>query len=144
MLGNTALLLLGCAALTGCLYGSSTSKQESFTKAEVKKIEPGKTTKEEILKWFGAPLAIARKGDEDKVILAENVRAETFLELFAAKRTLTESNIIYYYRNLETNSAGGVIVFAVMQQNRTATTKLWVLIDNRSGLVEDYVTIDKP
>lgn len=140
MLRNPVLLLVACTTLAGCLYASSSSKQETFSKSAVKKIEPGRTTKEEILKWFGPPLAIAHKGDGDKIITVENVRADTFLELFSAKHPLTESDVVYYYRNVETTSSGGVVVFVVTENNRSATSKLWVLINNRNGIVEDIYT----
>ena len=138
---NLVLLLVACAALTGCLYASGSNIQEkTFSKTGVKKIEPGKTTKEDILKWFGPPLAIARKGDEDKIMTVENVRADTFLELFSAKRPLTENDVVYYYRNVETSVSGGAILFAVVSESRSATAKLWVLIDYRNGIVEDFLT----
>ena len=135
------LLVIGCTALTACMYGSATTKSgETFTNAAVKNIQPGKTTKEDILNWFGPPLAIARKAEEDKMIAVENVRADTFLELFSARRTLTDSDVVYYYRNVEIRSSGGMIGLAVIAHNQEATAKLWILIDNRNGIVEDFVT----
>jgi hypothetical protein len=134
------VVVIGSAVLTGCLYASGTEKQRSFNDAEVKKIERGRTTKEEILRWFGPPLAIARKDEGDKIIPPENVRAETFLELFAAKHTLTEGDVVYYYRNVEAKNSGGVVLFVVLEDRRLATSKLWVLIDNGNGIVKDFVT----
>ena len=141
MLRNLVLLLVACAAMTGCLHFSASDKGEkTFSKAGVNKIEPGKTTKEDILKWFGPPLAIARKGDEDKIMTAENVRADTFLELFSAKRPLTENDVVYYYRNVDTSNSGTLIVLIQTSERRSATAKLWVLIDDRNGIVEDFLT----
>jgi hypothetical protein len=135
MLRNPVVLAVGCAVLTGCFfYASATNKEQpSFTKAGVKKIGPGKTTKEDILKWFGPPLAMARKGDEDKFMAPGTVREDTFPEAFAAKHTLTENDIIYYYRNVETTTAGLAVAgytgytFVGGQKPRSTTAKLWVL-----------------
>ena len=145
MLRNLVLLLVACTALTGCVFFSGTdTTRETFSKAAVKKIEPGKTTKDDILKWFGPPVAIARKGEEDKIISVENVRADTFLELFSAKRTLTEHDIVYYYRSVKSSKSGVLVVFAAGENTRSSTAKLWVLIDDRNGIVEDFFTSEKP
>lgn len=136
---NPIASLFASIVLSGCMYATATFKEDSFVNADIKKIEPGRTTKEEILKWFGPPLAIAKKGEEDKIIPLENVRVATFLELFATKHILTETDIIYYYRNVDIETKTGAVLLVISESKRSAATKLWILIDTRSGIVEDYV-----
>ena len=140
---NLIVWLLGSVVLSGCAFIGRSEEENSFTKADIKKIEPGRTTREEILNWLGPPLAIAKKGEEDKIVPLENVRAATFLELFATKHILTEYDVIYYYRNVETTGSAVLVIAVASETSKKATTKLWVLIDSRSGIVEDYVTSEK-
>lgn len=135
-----APILLATALQTGCVYVSGTDSRDSFSPQNVGKIEAGLTTKKQVLDWFGPPAGIARKGQEDKIIPVLRARAETLLELFSARRPLIESDIVYYYRNLSLETRGGAVFFAMHASRSAQTQELWILIDDRSGIVRDYVT----
>lgn len=133
-------MLVAAAFQGGCAYMSGTDSRESFAAQDVRKIEPSRTTKREILDWFGPPAGIARQGQGDKVIPLLQVRAETLLELFSARQTLNESDIVYYYRNLSLETQAGVVFLAGHSSRSMGRQELWVLIDDRSGAVRDYIT----
>jgi hypothetical protein len=69
----------------------------------------------------------------------DEVNAETFFELFSSKRKLGDQHrVYYYYRAVSTSyTAIGLIVYYTSAQTRAS--KLWVLVDENMGTVDDYV-----
>src|SRR5439155_26591822 len=121
----------------------------------IKKIERGKSTKAEILEWFGMPIAIGargetltrprptvRTGEKASGVRPEGyvrTEADTLFELFSSRHNLTDTHrIYYYYRAVSTNFAivGPGPVFA---KRSTSVRRLWVLISEDTGIVEDFV-----
>jgi len=128
------------------VVGGKYKGEESFHEDQIKMILPGKTTKQEILLWFGPPLAIARKGKVMKIPSPDVQKAssyeldsDTFLELFSGKHEVTENHIVYYYTYSETKGTGTVILFAGTESSRLIVNKLWILINRETGIVEDYM-----
>ena len=77
---------------------------EPFGEDQIKKIQPGKTTRQEILEMFGPPVAVAKKGKVMKIPSlgqrkegSEEIDSDTFFELFSTTHELTANHIIYYY-----------------------------------------------
>ena len=132
-------MLLAAGCLSGCVYVSGSDTRQSFAAENVRRIEPGATTKRQILDWFGPPAAIARQGQGDRIIPGLKVQADTFLEIFSARHTLNESDIVYYYRNISLETQGGVVVFAVHTSRSLQRQELWILIDDKTGTVRDHV-----
>jgi len=128
------------AVLNGCVYVSGTDSHDSFGAQNIVKIEPGRTTKKQVLDLFGPPAGIARKGQEEKIIPVLRVRAETLIELFSARQTLNDGDIVYYYRNVALETRGGAVLLAVHSSRSVQTQELWILIDDNAGIVRDYVT----
>jgi hypothetical protein len=130
---GTSLILAGCVPF----YVTSTNNPSvSFADKDVLRIEPGRTTKKQILDLFGPPAAIARKGASDQARAAV-----TSLESFS--RPLNDDDIVYYYRSgtAEVNAMGAVpLPDTVTTSRSTQTSELWILIDDRSGVVQDYIT----
>ena len=122
--------------------------EQPFKVAQVKGIKRGETTKQQILEWFGPPVAIAREGRAMKIPLlglrkdgSEQVRSETFFELFSAKHGLTEDHIIYYYYSSEIKRFDFFLLYGgplPATEEKLIVNKLWVLIDAKTGIVEDY------
>lgn len=135
-----ASTLFAACCVSGCVYVSGTDTRQSFAADDVRRIELGKTTKRQILDWFGPPAAIARQGQGGRIIPGLKVQADTFLEIFAARHTLNESDIVYYYRNISLEMQGGAVVFAVHTSRSMQQQELWILIDDTTGTVRDHVT----
>jgi len=144
------ILFLFCGTMLLCLSGCMVLVDdhevgESLSEHELEKIQPGRTTKQEVLEMFGPPLGIARRGEILNVPTAnprktglEKIPSETFFELFAQKHSLTSDHIIYYYFSSKTSSIGGIILFAAKGSTDINVAKLWVLINEKTAIVEDY------
>ncbi len=138
-------------SLAGCAVGSGKYKgEETFHKGQINYILPGETTKQEILSWFGPPLAIAKKGKVIKIPSPDvqktssyEIHSDTFLELFSAKHQITEDHMVYYYTNSETKDTSGFFLFAGAQSSKLVVDKLWILINQKTGIVEDFLFRDQ-
>jgi hypothetical protein len=133
--------MLGCMVVEG-----KYTVEEPMNADQIQEIQRGKTTKQEILEWFGPPIAIARKGTIVKVPSpglrkkgAEEIHSDTFFELFSERNVISEHDIIYYYFYAESKSTAAVCVVGVSDKGRLAVDKLWILINEKTGIVEDYV-----
>jgi hypothetical protein len=133
---------------SGCMIVSEKFQTgESFQKKQITEIKPGTTTKQQILDWFGPPAAVARQGSALKIPGTGSGKAgnqdvqfsDTFFELFSAKNTLTEHHIVYYYPATEIRSTQVLVVFAGTADKKVSTDRLWILIDDRTGIVVDYI-----
>ena len=135
------VLLLAVTLLSGCLVVSGSRKGEQlFTKEQAEKIERGKTTKAEVLQWFGPPVAMARKDKGGQALGGEgDLRPETFFELFTGKHAVGQFHVVYYYRNLRTEEIGAAVLLAASGQVSMKRERLWILINDANGIVEDYV-----
>lgn len=111
-------------------------------------IRPGVTTKQDVLERFGPPLAVARR-DTTMVLPPPGTKrgridmpSEIFFELFSENRPLRNSEIVYYYESTRTTALGGLvipIIGAGYDSTRFAVKRLWILLDETTGVVGDYV-----
>jgi hypothetical protein len=132
---------------SGCFLVSGKYRLgETITEEMVKKIQPGKTVKQDILEWFGPPIAVARKGAWVKIPRLgtdrtgwDEIQSDSFLELFSSKHALTENHIIYYYHYGEDKATAGMFIFYAHGEGKLWISKLWVLIDETAGIVTDYL-----
>lgn len=132
----------GCAVLSGKYV-----TEEPFRGEQVKQIRNYYTAKADILGWFGPPVAIARQGAVLKVPPpgpvkrgSREVPAEQFFKLFAENRVLTGDHIVYYYQDSSLHWADIVFLYGVFPTTPSmGVTKLWVLINEKTGIVEDAV-----
>jgi len=133
-------ILLAGINFWGCGM-TSTEYDFTFDEEEIERIHLGKTTKEEILDWFGPPNAMATKGkifqfaSSSAGIKAEPISNEILFELFSGKHQLANHHSVYFYSTSETT--GGQVLFIL--GTSADINKLWVLVNQESGLVEDYV-----
>ncbi len=145
------VLLLAIVPVSGCLIFPEAAPDYGIKDPEklVVFVEPGKTTKRELLKRFGPPVAIAAQDEMTVIPLIYDVpplrpgntyaiRSDAWFELFAAERSLTEYHRVYYYYAL---SRSRVLMFFWIFDYRgssTETDRLWFLVNERTGTVEDY------
>ena len=116
--------------------------EDEFKKYQIENIQPGKTTRPEILQWFGPPAAIARRdgkfisripaNEED----SEEISSQAFFGKFSQTNMIGKNHMIYYYIH-----RFGTIKARAFQVNPVEPfiDKLWILINQESGRVEDYV-----
>jgi hypothetical protein len=139
-----AFILIG---MSSCVVGKSKHIiGEPFNEAQIKGIQRAETTKQEILTWFGPPVAIARQGTTMTFPPPgpakkgyEEVSSETFFELFSAKHEISEDHIIYYYYYSVIKGSFTDCGLAGSSKKRLVVSKLWILINKKTGIVEDYL-----
>ncbi len=140
------LLALVLIFLSGC-YSSQVNYRagSSLNERQVRKIKPGQTHKEEVLQWFGPPIAIARWGKIMRFPAPDMQRkgfveqeASTFFELFNSKHSLGDKHIIYYYYDIQSSKSYNMVIMPVLiGSGSTKKNELWILIDTHNGLVLD-------
>lgn len=143
---SLALLIVVLIPASGCFFASGEfTADEPLNNAE-SIIKVNKTTKAEILKAFGPPIAIARKGTTitfpspgPRKEGYKEVASETFFELFSTKHNLTEDYIVYYYHSSTIKESFFFFIIPGSYQKSLIVNKLWILINEKTGVVEDYL-----
>ncbi len=119
-------------------------------------ISPGTTTKQDLLEQFGPPTAIVAQHEVDAIptpsvwnagppvsfrMISHDYRfqSDTFFELFASSRGLGEYHRIYYYDYVVSSKTSHFFIVAFYESGMTETDRLWVLVNEKTGIVEDYV-----
>ncbi len=113
----------------------------------VKSIIPGKSTKNELLDMFGAPMVIASRDEtltlSSTAIMGKpfsnrfsyRLRADTFFALFPP---VDEYHQVFYYYHAISYKYPVWFVLYFGENGKTKTDRLWVLVNEKTGLVEDY------
>lgn len=150
------LSLLALAILIpGCIWGS-VQYDRTLGKEAIENIEPGKTTRNNILKWFGPPAILAKK--EGAVLLPSldpdtekmrEVDSKVFFKYFLGRHAISEQHVVYYYFN-EGEDINGVSIpigNTLLSLPFTSTdlqfSELWVLVNRKTERVEDYVFLER-
>jgi hypothetical protein len=144
------LLALSFSLLPGCLtlfkYSGTNIALE-----RVAQIQPGKTLKKDALEWFGAPMTISARNEMVTVPKASIpdreyrvprratvVNSDTFFDLFASDDELTKYHRVYYFYFSESRDLTYYFLVAKYDEIDTTFDKLWLLVNERTGIVEDY------
>lgn len=149
------LAALLCLLLTeaGCTIPMTTGP--ALTRERVSSVIPGKTTKKELFELLGAPVAIAVRNETLAVPSPSvwavglnnrlhtrgynQIQSDPFFELFAVRHQFTEYHRVYYYYH-STSMKWFFPLFPVfIEQGTTWTDQLWILVDEKTGLVVDSV-----
>ncbi len=150
MLSMMVLAALAALCLGGCFVArEKVLADEALPGEHIRGIRRGTTTKQEILERFGPPVAIARRGTTMVYPPAGSAKrgraevpSEVFLELFSVGRSLRDADIVYYY-DASRLEATGVLVAPLIgggyHSREVVVERLWLLIDENTGLVEDCV-----
>jgi hypothetical protein len=140
--------------IPGCIWGS-VQYDRTLEKEMIKNIEPGTTTRKNILEWFGPPGILA--GKEGVVSLPSldpgqeemrQVDSKVFFKFFLEKQSISEHHVVYYYFN-EWEKINGISIplgNTLLSLPLTSTdlqfSELWVLVNRKTGQVEDYVFLE--
>ena len=145
-------LLLGLVLflMTGCITLFKYSGTE-IKASRVTKIQPGKTLKREALEWFGAPITISAPGETiviPKVSTPDKeyrvprratiVESDTYFDLFSPGPEITGYHRVYYFHFSESKELMYFLMVATYDQIDTKFDKLWLLINEKTGIVEKY------
>lgn len=144
------LLALILGLLPGCLTLFKYSGTE-IKAARVAQIHPGRTLKKEALEWFGPPMAISTRNEMvtiPKASIPDNeyrvprrptiVNSDTFFDLFTSNAEFTKYHRMYYFYFSESRNLTYYLLVAKYDEIDTRFDKLWLLVDERTGIVEDY------
>ncbi len=148
---RTISIWIFCALLSlcagGCYFGERYLAQEPFNEQAMAGIKQRTITRQEVLEWFGPPVAFARRGT---VVTFpppgmrnegwEEIQSDTFFELFPSQPGNADDQVIYYYYSSRLKTDGVVsILIAGGYTRRLVVDQLWLLINERTGRVEDFV-----
>jgi hypothetical protein len=137
----TILFLAGCVRFLGQSIKQGTPIKEDM----VKMIQPGKTTKEDIIQWFGIPNVIQKQGEETaspkQVDMVQPFVSPVFpsFDFFSSKHKITEDHRIYAYFFTKTEGTMTDILIFSKQYMTTLTDTLLVLVNEKIGIAEDYI-----
>jgi hypothetical protein len=149
-------VLMTTAACGIVVVPQRTVLEEPFQEDQVKVVRHGMTTKKEVLEWFGPPLVVARPGStvlmpEQELLnaMAVTVSSDTLFERFKPGSPPPQSPLLYYYEDqaLSWTDFGAVCWFPTNGPapsitgptgNTFKVKKLWVLLDDATGLVVDH------
>lgn len=133
--------------LSGCVQ--SVSSGTRIQTEQLNKIQPGKTTKNEVFEWIGPPMAVLASNEFNPVpmpfmystfahrSIQSSIQSDTFFELFSSQHQFHEYHRVYYfYYAVSTFSEFWMI--ARFENRKTELDKLWLLVNEKTGIVEDY------
>lgn len=152
MRGIAPAIVSAAAALClgGCLPSFALRTGEPIGDNQVKTIVPGATSKSELLERFGAPAAIVARGEvvvtdapstwaaPSRAQTSCAFEADTFFELFPKVPGLDEYRRIYYFRHVVSRKMIVFMLLALHEGGGTTSNRLWVLVNEKSGIVEDF------
>lgn len=154
---SALLAVFMTTAACGIVIGPQrTVLEEPFKEDQVKAIRHHMTTKKEVLEWFGPPLVVARPGSivlmpEQELLnaMAVTVSSDTLFERFKPGSPPPQSPLLYYYEDQALSWTDlGVVCWLPPSGpesgiigptgNTFKVKKLWVLLDDATGLVVDH------
>jgi hypothetical protein len=152
------IAVLALACLSGCvLIGGHYLHDEPIGEKRVDVIRPGETKIQQVLMRLGPPIAIARPGQTVVFPGQDTGRSDTFFELFSSNRTFNKDEVIYYYQALRRESSGLIVIGLGLylitgaedpmlilfngggETDRNEAERLWLLVNEKTGLIEDAV-----
>lgn len=147
---NYATGVLILLSLSGCcLIGGQYLADEPIGKKVVERTRPGQTSVREVLTRLGPPIAIARQG-QTMVFPPPavgtsgflDVPSDSFFELFSSNRLLGEEEVVYYYQASRVTTSGFLMILLLVngggQTERVKAEQLWLLVNEKTGIIEDY------
>jgi hypothetical protein len=148
--GAVIIIALAILPLCGCVPVIPFRTGKQIREEQVKAITPGSTTKSELFERFGAPTAVVVR-DEVTAITSPSAwsaplqnrfdysfDANTFFELFPTTRESNEYHRVYYYHYVVSSKVGYILILGLYESGKTKTDRLWVLVNEKMGTVEDY------
>ncbi len=109
---------------------------------DINTIEPGKTSKSEILERFGMPQAIAIRGKDleylNPNLWNKKIQGDVFFEFFAQEHKVSYHHRIYHYYQSNRSGHSAFLLFFIGEVYKINAEQLWLLVNERTGIVEDY------
>ena len=158
-----AVVVFFSMSLVGCFVSPHSFTQgRPIADNKVEKIQKGRTTKDEIISWFGVPTTIIKKGDKTKTELTSTAApsptialpyfmpglqgtptgefsSEQLFSLFSSKNKIKDDDVIYYYAYTSTQGSSFGLLFFSTTDSHAVTDKLLILIDEEKGIVTDFI-----
>jgi len=138
----TTLFLAGCINAYSFRYGPQIKEDI------VKMIQPGKTTKEDIIQWFGSSTNIVQKQGADATTPKEGLvdvidprLVSPSFDLFSSKHKITEDHRIYVYTSTKSEGTVFYLSFFTKSDGQMFKDSLLVLVNEKTGIAEDYIFI---
>lgn len=145
-----AVLAVAAAGTGGCFaFKERHRSADPITRDAVGEIRDGVTTRREILARFGPPVAVARRGQPVLLPIPGPERwgrrvadPDAFFAPFPAEAPADGGGTVWYYDATEVRAAGALVVpiaGAGYFSKDYVTDRLWILIEERTGIVRGHV-----
>lgn len=139
--------------LSGCMPVFPKNDGMEIPYSRVADIQPGITMREQLQDWFGTPIAIAAQGEIVKIrqpkhwapgprivqSVDQQLQSDTLFELFKDKHQLESGHRVYYYFHSTSKMHAWFLGLYINEKAWVEVDKLWVLVNEDTGLVESYV-----
>lgn len=136
LLVKLLLINLVVILMVGCVPNFSVPPRGSEINPEkIAEIHIGSTPKETLLSLFGAPQAIAIKG-EPLYFERKTLQADSFFEIFSTQIEISNAHRVYYYYYSEIGGYTVVIVPFVHKKTIQYIDQLYVLVNEETGKVD--------
>jgi len=147
------IIPLVVTSLFACVPAPPVRTGKRIPQNDLQTLQSEQTTKKQIFEQFGPPVAIVGRNEIVAILLPtawtqsreikggeyQEIESNTFFELFSSHEITEYHKIYYYYSALSTQMLfvfpGGVGHY---QTSNLSADRLWVLLDERTGLMEDY------
>ena len=136
--------------LSGCMPRLPVRTGKKIQEDQLQALRPGETTKKQIFGQFGAPMAIVGKdeivavlsptawtGNHLKIGNHEEIDSNPFIELFS-DHPLSEYHRVYYYYSSWSTGTSYFLFVGSHETSKTTIDRLWILINEKTGQMEDY------
>ena len=138
--------------LASCYLPSpSFSTGRYISRTELGRIEPGLTTKQQLLDAFGPPMGIATRGEDlylqrpvqwmGGVPLRWGIDIQSggaMFEFFALREGLGPGHRVYYFYSSSGRQRAIFLLVYINERSWVEMDRLWVLVNEETGIVEDY------
>lgn len=143
--------------LASCYLPSPSFRTGRYiSKTQLDRIEPGVTTKQQLLDAFGLPMGIATR-DEDLYVqrpvqwmgsipLRWGIDIQSggsMFEFFARKEELSPEHRVYYFYRASGKQRAIFLLVYIHEKSWVEIDRLWVLVNEETGIVEDYQYIPR-
>lgn len=127
---------------SGCaVVGSSVDAGDILSDEKIRHIQKGQTTRKEVLKLFGPPVAVFHEGKQATIYLPtgkEEISYELAFLPFSSDFKPQSELVIFYYQSFAESGFDFMVIAAGTTKKTIKRKRLWILLDEKKDCVVAY------